>query len=73
MRLFECLECNISYKTLPEAFACCKDEEFFSASPSTIPVASQHICQNVTHGNKTWLVWLDANEECPMCDFIYRP
>lgn len=34
---------------------------------SRMPVATTHQCPSVKHGGKSWSVWLERGERCPVC------
>lgn len=78
--MYECFECNNRYEEEQKAINCCNESEIdddgdirISRKKFMKPGGKQHRCPNVNHGNKTWLVWLGVDEECPMCDYVYRP
>lgn len=78
--MYECYGCNEKYEDEEVATACCtKAREFpdgdFSLPRklSIKPAGKSHHCPNVTHGNKSWSVMLQPEEQCPMCDYVYRP
>jgi hypothetical protein len=78
--LYECSNCEKSYAIEQEAKDCCKqiiwsDEGKFGFVSKAYekPFIKQHCCPNVTYGKKPWNIWLKIEEECPMCDYAYRP
>jgi len=79
--MFECFVCNKKYTDEQIAINCCTQIREFDDGDWLLPakcngikpVLKQHRCPNVTHGNKTWVVWLKVDEKCPMCDYVYRP
>ena len=79
--MYECFVCHKKYKNEYDAKDCCTWSTEFDDGDYLLsrkqsrskPVARQHICPNINHGNKKWIVWLNVDEKCPMCDFIYRP
>lgn len=76
-----CHGCGKEYSEHEEEKAkkCCTqiiefdDGDFLLPRKYGTPVARSHYCPNVTHGGKSWSVMLEVDENCPMCDYVYRP
>jgi hypothetical protein len=76
--MYQCSECCLPYEEEQNAADCCipvqeREESHTPRKHLLRPSATQHRCPSVTHGGKSWLVWLSVDEACPMCTFVYRP
>ena len=77
--MFECFNCYKEYDKEDDAKKCCDKsscedgEIYISPKCGRQPGKITHYCLNVNHGNKDWFTWLEPEEKCPECDYVYRP
>lgn len=81
MNQYICYGCSKTYDDEELAIKCCtepiesNDGDYYlpAKTPNRKPVSRTHNCPNVNLGGKTWSVWLNPDEQCPACNYIWQP